>query len=113
MHVVYTALTKRKRHGACHKQLSSLQIIGNDFLHCIIEKIIKEGRAMAKHFQKKNTLSIHESKKVKKEKTVAADMMYDTKMLKMMATEHEMTIAVIIHELVQKHLEGGGGWKSR
>lgn len=42
---------------------------------------------------------------MKKEKTVAADMMYDTKMLKMIATEHEMTIAVIIHELVQKHLE--------
>lgn len=38
-------------------------------------------------------------------------MTHDTKILKMMAAEHEMTIAVIIHELVQKHLEGGGGGK--
>jgi len=43
---------------------------------------------------------------VKKEKTVVASMTHDTKILKMMAAEHEMTIAVIIHELVQKHLEG-------
>lgn len=45
---------------------------------------------------------------MKKEKTVVAGMTHDTKIVKMMAAEHEMTIAAIIHELVQKHLEGGG-----
>ena len=46
-----------------------------------------------------------ESDQEKKGKTVVAGMMHDTKILKMMAVEHEMTIAAIIHELVQEHLE--------
>jgi hypothetical protein len=47
-----------------------------------------------------------ESDQEKKGKTVVAGMTHDTKIVKMMAAEHEMTIAAIIHELVQKHLEG-------
>ena len=46
-----------------------------------------------------------ESEQEKKGKTVVAGMTHDTKIVKMMAAEHEMTIAAIIHELVQEHLE--------
>ena len=46
-----------------------------------------------------------ESEQEKKGKTVVAGMTHDIKILKMMAAEHEITIAAIIHERVLTHLE--------
>jgi len=81
--------------------------------------MIKGGRAMANMFEKYAADREAEQKKI--EQTVSADAapaedekrttlslsltVSDKKALKMMAAERETTIAAIIHEWVQEHIE--------
>ena len=88
-----------------------------DYLRCINVQMIKGGLAVANMFKKNAADREAEQKKI--EKAIVADetadekrttlslslTASDKKALKVMAAEKETTIAAIIHEWVQEHLE--------